>query len=102
MGVKHGSHVSDCQIIFDEVLAGFEVHFDLRETSHEGVSQTIARHRVASNGQQSLTGQRGSRSRRHFVDTLGQLVAIVYAPEFDRPLGSLRQTHAGAAALTEY
>ena len=82
--MNHRAHVGHGQIIQDVVLAGFEVHFDFGEASDEGMRLAVARHGVASHGQQALPGQRRGRCRREFVDALGQLVAVVDAAEFNR------------------
>src|SRR5688572_11104390 len=97
--VNDGADVAHGEKLRDRVLPGFDVDFDLSKRGGEGPRRSVALVIVLRNAHESLPGQRRGGARRHRIDVLGQLVAIVNASELDGALGRLRQRHPAAAAL---
>jgi hypothetical protein len=90
--VGNGREVEDAEV------PRLDVDFHLGEPDHEGPRLAVSRIRVASGGDEALSGERRHRRLRVVVHVLGWLVAIPLAAELDGLLRRLGERHAAPAA----
>ena len=98
-----GAGVAPRRVVDEPDAAGLHVHLDLGEPGDERHPPPALLEVVAGDAHQPLSGEGGGRGRRHPVDVLGQLVAVVAAADVDGPLRHPREAQAHrAVALAEH
>ena len=100
--MNYSSHICDCEIVGDVILAGFDINFDFGETGDIREALTIVRELVFRGCDQALSGKRSDRSFGVLVDFGGSFVTVVNPAQFDGVLRGLRQGHASAATFVEH
>src|SRR5579871_2458988 len=98
--MKHGADVSVSQEVYQVILAGFKIDFDLSKARHKGVRLSIVRILVTCRDDHSLTGERSDRSLGKPVDVGVGFMTIIDTAELDSLLSGLGERHRSSAALS--
>src|SRR5271166_1025574 len=101
-GMNYRADIGIGEEIHDVVLARFNVNLDLGKAGNVRKCRAITGVIVLGGCHQTLSSQCRYGCLREFVEVGGCFVAIVDATQLNGILRSLRQSHAGASALTEY
>src|SRR5690606_31277537 len=99
-GMQYRPAIGDGGDVEDVDLTGFHVEVDLHEGSDERAGGAFARPVVVRRHDETLPREAGSGGAGHFIDVVGQLVAVEAAAAGDRALGGLGEREPGAGGRT--